>query len=246
MPHDKPENFNRIDHVDMKMSDSCAYWEEALVDLLDGTLAPERQAAFTRHAESCAACRDLLRDCGQGREWIGMLHDAPPAIPPDLLGRILSRTGTGMMPEATGFGLHAVEGMASVLPLPVWASRGQRQARILMTAAMAVFSIGLTLSITGTRLGDVRVAMANPAALQVSAFRQFFDTKKQVVSFYDNLRLVREVEATVQDLRQSAKVTQGAQPERKPGRPQPSARALPAEVPLQALVTRNTSGEAAL
>jgi len=240
MPHD---NF---DPLGGETNDSCAYWEEALADLLDGTLTPGQQAAFARHSESCTACATLLRECGQGRQWIGVLHDAPPAIPADLLGRILARTGAGMVPEANGFSLHRVEGMASVLPLPIWASRGQRQARILMTAAMAVFSIGLTLSITGTRLGDVRVAMENPASLQVSAFRQFFDTKKQVVSFYDNLRLIREVEAMVQDLRQSAKVTQGAQQPPKPGRPQPSARALPAELPLQALAERNTGGEAAL
>ncbi len=232
---------DNFDDFDTDTNDSCAYWEEALVDLLDGTLAPAQQGAFTRHMESCAACRTLQQECRQGREWIGLLHDAPPAIPANLASKILSRTGIA---PGAATGLYAVEGMASVLPFPVWASRGQRQARILMTAAMAVFSIGLTLSIAGTRLADVRVAVESPATLQVSAFHEFFDTKKQLVSFYDNLRLVREMEATVQDLRQSAKVTQ--QP-RKPGRPQPSARVLPAEaMPLQASAERNVRGEATL
>lgn len=237
---------NDFNNFDTNTNDSCAYWEEALVDLLDGTLAPGQQAAFARHAESCTACRTLQQECGQGREWIGLLHDAPPAIPANLASKILSRTGPGIAPGAAA-GLYAVEGMASVLPLPAWASRGQRQARILMTAAMAVFSIGLTLSLAGTRLADVRVAIESPATLQVSAFHQFFDTKKQLVSFYDNLRLVREMEATVQDLRQSAKVTQGEQQGRKPGHPQPSARVLPAEdLPQQASAETNTRGEVAL
>ncbi len=243
MVHD---NFDDFDLLDNDTNDSCAYWEETLVDLLDGMLAPEQQEAFARHTEGCTACATLLRECGQGREWIAVLHDTPPAIPADLASKILLRTGAGIAPGAA-VGLHAVEGMASVLPFPVWASRGQRQARILMTAAMAVFSIGLTLSLTGMRLGDVKVAMENPATLQVSAFHEFFDTKKELVSFYDNLRLVREMEATVQDLRQSAKVTQGAQQERKPKHPQPSARVLPAEaMPLQALAETNTCGEASL
>ncbi len=244
MVHDDFDNFNT------GTNDNCAYWEEALVDLLDGTLAPGQQAAFARHMEGCTACRTLQQECRQGREWIGLLHDAPPAVPANLASKILSRTGPGIamgIAPGAAAGLYAVEGLASVLPLPVWASRGQRQARILMTAAMAVFSIGLTLSIAGTRLADVRVAIESPATLQVSAFHEFFDTKKQLVSFYDNLRLVREMEATVQDLRQSAKVTQGTQQERKAGHPQPSARVLPAEaLPLQASAERNTCGEAAL
>lgn len=77
--------------------------------------------------------------------------------------------------------------------------RGQRQARLLMTAAMAVFSVALTLSMSGIRLSNLHAAVAAPGQLQASASRQFFDTKKQVVSFYDNLRVVREMEANVHD-----------------------------------------------
>ncbi len=207
--------------------ESCLRWEASLTDLLDGTISPEDEAALRSHATGCPHCGDLLREAQSGREWVQMLHDAPPSVPADLLGKILARTaaeawsdGSGVVPlDATPLGVGPD---ALVLPQAApWMvpgmMHGQRQARILMTAAMAFFSIALTLSLTGVRLTDL-----HSGAIQATASRQFFDTKKQVVSFYDNLRLVREMEATVEDMRHTA--DNAAQKNHPPRNPQPSAR----------------------
>ena len=214
----------------------CLRWEASLVDLLDGVLAPEQEAAFREHAENCPQCQALLRESERGRDWARLLHDTPPAVPEELLGKILAHTtghpsgaGAALSTEpGAGHDLPLAAGNVLVLPHPaVWSARSQKQARILMTAAMAFFSIALTLSMTGFHLSDVRTAVQSPGSLGVTASRQFFDTRKQVVNFYENLRLVREMEVTVEDLRQSA--GGGNKKNDRPQGPQPSARSLSGE-----------------
>jgi hypothetical protein len=214
----KPENS-------LREGENCAQWEAALVDLLDGELAPEAEAAFRTHAETCESCRALLRESGAGREWVRLLGKAPPAVPDDLLGKILARTAT--LPIASEFAMPSAHGGS--LPAPALAFARERTAGYLMTAAMAVFSVALTCSVSGFRLTDIPAAMRGSGSIPATASRQFFDTKKQVVSFYDNLLLVREVEATVEDLRQSTKAENQVHPETrkesrdKPRHPEPSA-----------------------
>ncbi|RRA48686.1 anti-sigma factor [Acidipila sp. EB88] len=212
-PNRKPDVFGKEGEPQHAEDLDCMRWEAALVDLLDGTLSPEEAAAFTRHAESCEPCRVLLEETTRGRDWAKLLHEEPPVVPEALLGKILARTGPAAGPVSLS-GEHAlplvVDGSAMpggnvmAMPAPGWHVRGQREARVLMTAAMAFFSIGLTLSFSGFRPADLGSAIHAPSSIGAIASRHFFDTKKQVVAFYDNLRLVREMESTVQDLRQSA------------------------------------------
>lgn len=192
----------------------CQRWEAAIADLMDGALDPEAETGLRAHAAGCPECAGLLQEAFNGREWVRMLHAAPSEVPAALLERILAQTSErpqGTLPHpgpssAAVYGEYGEIAAATIvyggpsMVLPgVWMPRGQRQARLLMTTAMAVFSIALTLSITGVRPGNLHAAVAAPGQLQASASRQFFDTKKQVVSFYDNLRVVREMEANVHD-----------------------------------------------
>jgi hypothetical protein len=86
--------------------------------------------------------------------------------------------------------------------------------RMLMTAAMAFFSIALTLNLAGVRLTNLRLSDLTPASLEMNLTRQFYDAKGSVVRYYDNLRLVYEVESRMRDLRRSEQMRQ-APPERK-------------------------------
>ncbi len=176
--------------------ESCVKWEAALAEQLDGALSPEKEQAFRKHAGTCESCATLLRESVRGRDWVRLLHDTPPVVPADLLGKILAKTAELPQPAEGAF--------TDALPVPSPAFQRERAAGFVMTAAMAFFSIALTLSVSGIRLGDIPAAVHGSLSIQATASRQFFNTKKQVVSFYDNLLVVREVEATVEDLRQSA------------------------------------------
>ena len=74
------------------------------------------------------------------------------------------------------------------------------QPRLAMTAAMAFFSIALTLNLTGVRLSDFRVSDLKPSNIMRSAYQ----AKARVVRYSDNLRVVYELESRVRDLQRSS------------------------------------------
>jgi hypothetical protein len=73
------------------------------------------------------------------------------------------------------------------------------QPRMAMTAAMAFFSIALTLNLTGVHLNDLSVSDLKPSNLR----RTFYQTNASFVRYYENLRVVYELESRVQDLKRS-------------------------------------------
>lgn len=73
------------------------------------------------------------------------------------------------------------------------------QPRLAMTAAMAFFSIALTLNLTGVRLNELSISDLKPSNLR----RTFYQTNASFVRYYENLRVVYELESRVQDLKRS-------------------------------------------
>ena len=91
-----------------------------------------------------------------------------------------------------------------VLSMPAWrrvnlaaVRHAVMQPRLAMTAAMAFFSISLTLNLTGIRLGEIKAADLRPSSL----LRQVDEQRWHAVKNFDNLRVVYEVEARVRELR---------------------------------------------
>ena len=74
------------------------------------------------------------------------------------------------------------------------------QPRLAMTAAMAFFSIALTLNLTGVRLSGLRASDLKPSSILRSASQ----AKASVVRYTDNLRVVYELESRVRDLQRSS------------------------------------------
>jgi hypothetical protein len=74
------------------------------------------------------------------------------------------------------------------------------QPRLAMTAAMAFFSIALTLNLTGVRLTDLRASDFKPSSIMRSASQ----AKTRVVQYTDNLRVVYELESRVRDFQRSS------------------------------------------
>lgn len=186
----------------------CEEWEALLVDALDGTLRAEDTAVFTAHGKDCPMCAEMLARAKQGQEWMKFLQEEPP-VPADLVARILDRTSGAALPQL------AIAGAAQTVPQPMahfTTRRTFRDARMLMTAAMAFFSIALTLNLIGIRLDTLRMADLKPSALQNTIARQFYGAKKQMVSYYENIRLVYEVESKMRELRRDAETEQPAQP----------------------------------
>lgn len=191
---------------------ACGQWETLLADALDGLLKPEDEAAFTAHMAVCPACAALFEEARKGREWLEFLSPEPE-VPVGLLERILAQTGPG---QVEGFGL--VSGGSNVLQMPpastpawqrpglVAQARRFAEPRLLMTAAMAFFSITLTLNLTGVRLSSLRLSDLRPTALRSIMERRLTMASTPIIRYYDHLRFVNEVESRMRELRRA---TQG-------------------------------------
>ena len=187
-------------------SPACGAWETLLADALDGHLRSEDEAQFAAHKATCSACTELYEEARKGREWLEFLSPEPD-VPEGLLERILAQTGPG---QAVRQPIPAMAG-AGVVPgfvAPVWQQPGFMarmryaiQPRLLMTAAMAFFSIALTLNLTGVRLTTLRMADLRPVAMKSYMERQLNMASVPIVRYYDHLRFVYEVESRVRQLR---------------------------------------------
>jgi hypothetical protein len=198
----------------------CEEWELLLADSLDGRLGPGDAAAFTAHSEACPACADLLAHVRQGREWLGYLH-AEPDVPADLVSRILDQTvGAGAVPVPLVAG--AGQGSGAVAAAVPW-RRNFHEMRLLMTVAMAFFSIALTLNLAGVKLSNLRMADLRPSTIGGALSRQFYGAQGSVVKFYNNLRFVYQLESRMRELRRDVDTTAPTQRQQKSAPAKPSS-----------------------
>jgi hypothetical protein len=191
-------------------SPACGQWETLLADALDGLLKPEDESTFASHMAVCPACTALFEEARKGREWLEFLT-SEPEVPAGLLDKILAQTGPG---QVAGFGL--ITGDASVLPIsansiPAWQRPGMMgrvrrfaEPRLLMTAAMAFFSIALTINLTGIRLADLRLANLRPSTVRSFMERRLTMASTPIIRYYDHLRFVYEVESRMRELRRTS------------------------------------------
>ena len=186
-------------------SAACGQWETLLAEALDGLLKPADEATFAAHMAACPACTALFEEARQGREWLEFLS-REPEVPSGLLDRILAQTGPGQL---AGYGLAT--GGGHVIPMiPAWQRPGLvgqvrrfAEPRLLMTAAMAFFSIAMTLNLTGVRLSGLRLSDLRPNAISSLMERRLTMASTPFIRYYDHSRLVHEVETTMRELRRT-------------------------------------------
>ncbi|HUK23027.1 MAG TPA: zf-HC2 domain-containing protein [Terriglobales bacterium] len=175
-----------IHHGESPMT--CAEFDALLSDALDHTLAAAKLAAFHAHAQTCPACGPLFQEAEAGQRWLKSLEPVEPSAA--LVRNILEAT-TGTQPS------WWERFRASVLaPMTAVA----RQPRFAMSFGMAFFSLSITLSLAGVRLGDLRHLDLRPGALK----RQYYETSGKVVKYYENMRFVYEIESRMRQLKQAA------------------------------------------
>lgn len=204
------------DRVHIPNSPACGQWETLLTDALDGLLRPEDEATFSSHMATCAACTALFEEARRGREWLEFLSPEPE-VPEGLLDKLLATTGPG---QAADYGLAT--GNGNVLPMPQpWQRPGFMgrirrfaEPRLLMTAAMAFFSIALTLNLTGVKLSEIRLSDLRPSALRSLVERRLTMASTPIIRYYDHLRVVYEVQSRMRELRRTQQ-GEGAEPQQQ-------------------------------
>jgi hypothetical protein len=86
--------------------------------------------------------------------------------------------------------------------------------RLLMTAAMAFFSIALTLNLTNVRLSSIRLSDLRPSSVRSFVERRVTMASTPIVRYYDHLRFVYEVESRMRELRRTETEDHDSNPQR--------------------------------
>lgn len=208
-----------------------------LMDALDGVLSAKDQAAFNLHIATCAECSQMLVDAKRGASLLEMLKSPRPEPSATLLEKILAQTSGLAVPSKSApsgiIALPVADGAAveihsavpesalpgNVIPFRPQAARRfsfkamtqtMMQPRLAMTAAMAFFSITLTLNLTGVHLTELRASDLTPSNLKHS----FYHANASVVRYYDNLRVVYELESRVNEMKRTNETDDAPAPAR--------------------------------
>ena len=177
---------------------NCVDFEALLADALDATLHGSTLAAFEAHRQSCSACAVSYQESAAGMQWLKSLEDIDP--PRHLVHNILAQT-IGSLPEPSTQAAPVSEGWFGKFKArisPVFAP--VMTPRFAMSFGMAFFSITMLANVAGIRLADLRHVDVSAKGLQ----KTYYSTEARVVRYYENIRLVYEIESRVRDLRRVA------------------------------------------
>src|SRR5271165_1311220 len=176
----------------------CVEAEALLAEAIDGTLHGSILAAFEAHRDSCPACRTMLEEASSGMHWLKGLDEIEP--PRNLVHNILAQT-IGQIPEPRAIQaakseswLERLKGRMSPVFAPVVTPR------FAMSFGMAFFSITMLLSIAGFHVADLRHVDLSAKGIT----KAYYSTQTRAVRYYENIRLVYEIETRVRDLRRVA------------------------------------------
>jgi len=187
----------------------CHEFDGLLSDALDGVLTGTQLDRFQAHARTCSACGPLFAEVEAGRNWLKDLTEVEPPV--GLVNNILAST-TGVDTQRLRVNVSATEPRVS-WPAASWLERAQawvsaamqpiwstvRQPRFAMSFGMAFFSLSVALSVLGVKPGDLRQVSLRPAAIR----HTYYNTQARVVRYYENIRVVYELESRVRELKRS-------------------------------------------
>ncbi|HZD32538.1 MAG TPA: hypothetical protein VE779_12855, partial [Candidatus Angelobacter sp.] len=176
----------------------CAEFEAMLAEALDATLQGTTLAAFEAHQRACPACAAMFGEAAAGMHWLKDLVEIEP--PKNLVHNILAQT-IGSVPETRAQTAPVSEGWWGKLKAriaPVFAP--VMTPRFAMSFGMAFFSITMLANVAGLRVTDLRHMDLTGKGLQ----KTYYATEARVVRYYENIRLVYEIESRVRDLRRAA------------------------------------------
>ena len=211
----------------------CAEVEPLFAEYLDGTLSATAQARLEAHLATCHACTEALAEVRRGLGWMQLLRadTLPVETPAGLLEKILAQTSNGSGAGAT---TTSAKGVVTPIAKPSpWSSvnlaavrsgvrrTGLWEPRLALTAAMAFFSISITLSVAGIRPVDLK-----PTNLRRTVTRTYFDANARVTRYYENMRVVYQLESRVRELRRAAETSNRPAPSSQPQQ-QPKPKTTP-------------------
>ena len=172
---------------------NCSDIEILLAEYVDGTLQAGAKSAVTLHLAACAGCRELAEDAASAVAF--MERAAPVEAPPELLTRILFHA-PAMKPTLVRrlFGRVLGGWLEPIL-----------QPKLAM--GMGVAALSFFMLRPGVR--QLTLSDLDPVKMSAAAENRASRVWERGVKYYENLRLVYEIETRVDQWREEAP---GAEP----------------------------------
>ncbi len=168
---------------------SCAEFEVLLCDAADGQLRGEAEASFEGHRAECAGCREYAADVLGAVAFMGRAAVVEP--PKELITRILFD-----MPGGKSTAGRSKAGIVAVLGRwfgPVLAPR------MAMGMAMTVLSLSMLAQVFKVPVRQLKPSDLDPVKIWVSVDDQTHRAWDRAVKYYDNIRLVFEIQSRLQE-----------------------------------------------
>ena len=181
-------------HGETKSGMQCAEFDALLADALDRALTGADRERLQNHASVCPSCGPLLEEARAGYRLLHALEEVEP--PPMLVHNILAAT-TGRR-EAAVARRAASEGWREKLRRWTQPAFGAvLQPRFAMSFGMAFFSVTLLLHVSGVKPSDFRHIDLRPSEIS----KTIDETQGRLVKYYENIRVVYEIESRLQQLK---------------------------------------------
>jgi len=190
------------DHTSNGMQ--CHEFDSLVSDMLDSVLTGNQLDRFQTHSRTCSVCGPLFAEVTAGRNWLKDLREVEPPV--SLVNNILAST-TGVDTQRLRVNMPArqtrvswierAQAWASGAMQPVWGT--VRQPRFAMSFGMAFFALSVALSVLGVKPADLRQISLRPSAVR----HAYYNTQARVVRYYDNIKLVYQVQAAVRELKRN-------------------------------------------
>ena len=191
----------------------CSEFEALLAGALDHELTGETRQSFEAHGRKCQVCGPLWAEAQEGMLLVRSLEEVEP--PKNLLHNILAATSmkqAGAEPASQPTQSNWLERLRQgVRP----SLAGLMHSRFAMSFAMAFFSLSLTLSLAGVKVSEVANLVTHPSMLRKSVVLGFTQIEAKVTSYYENLRLVYEVQARVREMKKNTAPAPGTSNDNK-------------------------------
>jgi anti-sigma factor RsiW len=166
---------------------TCAEFEVQYCDYLDGLLREPEKSALEEHLRTCAACAELAQDI---RGAVAFMERVPEAEPPaELLTRILHEIpSVKARPDRRSWFRRVFGGVSDTVLQP----------RFAMGMAMTVLSFSMLARFTELR--QLRPSDLDPVKVWAAIDDRAHRTWDRAVKYYDNMRLVIEVQSRLKEL----------------------------------------------
>ncbi len=168
---------------------NCADLEILLCDYVDGTLAADARADLERHVAGCRACAEMARDVAAAVSFMERAEEVQP--PPELLTRILFElpSAHNARPRKKG----SVRAWFRQWLQPVL------QPRFAMGFAMTILSFSLIGKFAGISPRQLTLDDLKPAKVWQALDDRIYRGWQRTVKFYENIRLVYEVQTQLRE-----------------------------------------------